>query len=127
MAWIWALKVSFFILDLFEHPMIAHFGILRSIPIHSQNFSTLFSCVCSDVSLFATIAKSTTYAAKFIVILDVLNVYPFLPLCIHLNSSSKNIIKRYGLRVSPCIVPRCIGIFCVLPKCSPINMVFECE
>ena len=67
------------------------------------------------------------YATEFIVILDVPNVYPFLPLCNHLDSGSNNIIKRYGLRVSPYIVPRCIDIFCVLPKCSLVNMVFECE
>ena len=29
--------------------------------------------------------------------------------------------------MSPYIVPFCIGIFCVFPKCSPINMVLECE
>ena len=36
-------------------------------------------------------------------------------------------IKMYGLRVSPCIVPLCIGISFVLPKYSPVNMVLECE
>ena len=121
------MNVSWFNLDLFGHPMIAHFGIPRSIPTHSQNLSNLFSCICSDVSLFAIIARLSTYAAEFIVILDVPNVYPFLPLCNHLDSGSKNIIKRYGFRMSPYIVPYYIGIFCILPKYSIVNMVFECE
>ena len=123
----WALNVFWFNLDLFGHPVIAHFGIPRSIPAHSQNLSNLFSCICIDVSLFAIIARLSVYAAKFIVILDVPNVYPFLPLSNHLDSGSTNIIKRYGLRMSPCIVPYCIDIFCILPKCYSINMVFECE
>ena len=75
--------------------MIAHFGIPRSILAHSQNLSNLFSCICSDVNLFAIIVRSSAYVVEFIVILDVLNVYPFHPLCNHLDSDSKNIIKRY--------------------------------
>ena len=71
------------------------------------------------------VAKSSAYAAEFIVILDVPNVYPFLPLCSHLSNGSRNIRKRYGLSVSPCIVPLCIGIGFVFPKCSPMNMVLE--
>ena len=53
-------------------------------------------------------------------------------MCIHfflfvaiLSSGSKNIRKRYGLSVSPCMVPLCMGIGFVLPKCSPVNMVLE--
>ena len=100
------MNVSWFILDLFRHPIIAHFDIPRSIPTYLQNLSSLFKCVCNDVSLFATIASLFTYAIEFIVILDVPNVYPFLPLCNHLNSGSKNIVKRYGFRVSSYIVSR---------------------
>ena len=36
-------------------------------------------------------------------------------------------IKRYELRVSPCIVPLCIGIPFVWPKYTPINIGLECE
>ena len=72
-------------------------------------------------------ARSSAYAAELIVSLDVPNVYPFLPLCSHINRGSKNIRKRYGLSVSPCIVPLCIGIGFVCPKCSPVKMVLEFE
>ena len=105
---------------MFGHPVTAHFGIPRSIPAHSQNLSSLFSCVCSDSSLLAIAARSSAYAADEILILDVPNVYPFFPCCSHLSRGSKNMINRYGLRVSPCIVPLCMGIGCVLPKCSPM-------
>ena len=72
-------------------------------------------------------AKSSAYAAELIVILDVPKVYPFLPLCSHLSKGSRNNRKMYGLSVSPCIVPLCIGIGFVFPKCSPVNMVLELE
>ena len=36
-------------------------------------------------------------------------------------------IKRYGLRVSHCIVPLYIGISFVWPKYYPVNMLLECE
>ena len=29
--------------------------------------------------------------------------------------------------VLPYILPLCIGIFCIFPKYSPVNMVLECE
>ena len=51
----------------------------------------------------------------------------FFCLCSHLSNGSKKIKNRYGLSVSPCIVPLCIGIGFVFPKCSPVNMVLECE
>ena len=59
--------------------------------------------------------------------LEVLKVYPLFSLCSHMRSGSRKIIKMYGLNVSPCIVPLCVGIGCVLSKCSPINMVLDCE
>ena len=55
------------------------------------------------------------------------NVYPFFPLCSHLRSGSRNIRRMYGLSVSPCIVPLCIGMSFVFLKCSPVNMVLEFE
>ena len=60
-------------------------------------------------------ARSSAYTAKLIVSLDV-------P-----NRGSKNIRKRYGLSVSPCIVLLCIDIGFIFPKCSPVNMVLEFE
>jgi hypothetical protein len=72
-------------------------------------------------------ARSYAYVAELTVSLDVPNVYSFLPFCSHLSRGSKNIRKRYGLSVSPCIVPLCIGIGFVFPKCSPVNMVLEFE
>ena len=32
-------------------------------------------------------------------------------------------MKMYGLNVSSWIVHLCMGIGCVLPKCSPVNVV----
>ena len=45
-------------------------------------------------------------------------MYPFFPLCSNLRSDSRNMIKRYGLSVSPCIVPLCMGIGCVFKMFS---------
>ena len=42
------LNVSWFILDLLGHPVIAHFVIPKSIPAHSQYLSSLFSWFCSN-------------------------------------------------------------------------------
>ena len=67
------------------------------------------------------------YAAELIVNLDVPNVYSFFPFCSHLSRGSRNIRKKYGLSVSPCIVLLCIDIGFVFPKCSPVNMVLEFE
>ena len=79
------------------------------------------------MSLFVIIARSFAYAAKFIVILDVPSVYLYFPFCNHHKSGSRNIMNKYGLKVSPWIVPLCIGIFFVWQKCSAVNIVFECE
>ena len=93
--------------------MIAYFVISKSIPFHSQYLSSLFNWDCSDVSLFAIIARSSAYAAVFIVILDVPSMYPFFLLCNQHRSGSRNIMNKYGLRVSPWIVPLCMDIFCI--------------
>ena len=94
-----------FILDLLGHPVIAHLGIPRSIPAHSQNLSNLFSCICNDFSLLAIAAKSSAYVADEILTLEVPKVYPLLPCYNHLRRGSKNIKNKYGLRVCPCIIP----------------------
>ena len=56
-ACICALNVSWFILVLLGHPVIAHFVIPKSIPAHSQYLSSLFTCFCSDVNLSVIIAR----------------------------------------------------------------------
>ena len=127
LMWILALNVFGFVFYLFGHPVTAHFGTANSMPVHSQYLSSLFNWVYIEWRLFVMVARSSTYVTELIVNLDVPNVYPFFPLCSHLNSGSKNIRKRYGLTVSPCIVPLCISIGFVLPKCSPVNMVLERE
>ena len=106
---------------------MAHLGTPNSIPDYSQNLSILFKCICIDSRLFARAAKSSAYAAELTVIFDVPNVYQFCPFCSHRNSGSKNIINKYGLSVSPCIVPLCIGIGFVFPKYSLVNIVLDCE
>lgn len=71
-------------------------------------------------------AKSSTYAAKLIISLDVPSVYLFFPLCSQRSSGSKNIRNKYELSVLPCIVLR-INIDFVFPKCTLVNMVLKCE
>ena len=93
------------ILDFFEHLVIAHLGIPRSMPVHSQNLSSLLICICSNFNLLAIAAKSSAYAAEEIFTLDVPNMYPLFSCCNHLMRVSKNMMNRYGLRVSHCIVP----------------------
>ena len=75
----------------------------------------------------AIAAKSSAYAADEIFILDVPKIYPLLPCCNHLRRGSKNIKNKYGLRVSPCIVPLWMGMGKVLPKYSPRYIVDDCE
>jgi hypothetical protein len=61
-------------------------------------------------------AKSSAYAAELSVYYDVLSLYPKLPLSSHLSSGSRDMIKRYGLSVSPCMIPHCMWTGLVLPK-----------
>ena len=115
------------ILDLFGHPVIAHLGIPKSMPVHSQNLSSLLNYICSDFNMLAIAAKSSAYVAEEIFTLDVPNVYPLFSCCNHLKRGSRNMMNKYGLRVSPCIVPLRMGMGCVLLKCSPMNVVVDCE
>ena len=71
MAWIRALKVVGWSLDMFGHPVIAHLDISRSIPALSQNLSSLLSCVSSVSSLLAIAVRSSAYAADDMLTLDV--------------------------------------------------------
>ena len=126
-ACICVLNVSGFLFDLLGHLVTTHFCTSKSIPTHLHYLSSLFSWICNDWRLFAVIAKSSAYVAELNVIFDVPNVYPLLPVCNHLSDGSKKIKKRYGLSVSLCMVPLYIGIGIVFPKCSPVNIVLECE
>lgn len=56
---------------------------------------------------------------------DVLKWYPRLSFFNHLSSDSRKIMKRYGLKVSPCIIPRLILIGCMVPKWLPVKDVVE--
>ena len=103
--WIRDLNVMEFILDLLGHLVTTHLDIPRSIPAHSHNLSSLFSCICNDFSLLAIVAKSSAYVTDEIFTLDVPKVYQLSPWCNHLRRGSKNTKNRYGLRVSPCNVP----------------------
>ena len=108
--------VSRFVFYLFGYPVMAHFGTLKSILAQSQYFSSLFSWICIDCRLLVIVARSSTYVAELIVSLDVPNVYLSFLLCNHLSRGSRNIKNRYGLSVSPCIVPLCIGNGFVFPS-----------
>jgi hypothetical protein len=102
---IYALNVSGVILDLLGAPVMAHFGMLRSILAHILNFWILFVCSCMAFILLVIDAKLSAYVAALSWILEVRNRYPIWSLCNHYNSGSRNSINRYGLSVSPCIVP----------------------
>jgi hypothetical protein len=80
-----------------------------------------------DFILLVIMAKSSAYAAEFTVYCDVLSLYPRLSRSSHLSRGSRNMIKRYGLSVSPCMVPLCMCTGFVLPKCVPVNIVDEFE
>ena len=43
----------------------------------------------------------------------------------HLRRGPRNIMNRYWLRVSPCMVPQLISIEIVIPKWSPMKDVVE--
>jgi hypothetical protein len=69
--------------------------------------------------------KSSVYAAALSYKFDVQNVKPFWSLYSHLRSGSRNSINKYGLSVSPRMVPLCMCMGAVLLKCSPMYMVVE--
>ena len=77
------LKACGFCFNLLAHPMIAHLGMPISIPAHSQHLFIFSNWIWKDVTLLARSAKSSSYVAKFIVVLEVLYVYPFILFCSH--------------------------------------------
>ncbi len=70
-------------------------------------------------------AKSSAYAAVLSWSEEVLNVYPRLSRWSQRIRGSRKMMNRYGLRVSPWIVPRSIWTGLVVPKCSPEKEVVE--
>ena len=77
--------------------------------------------------LFVVMARSSAYAAELSIYCDVLSLYPRLPRSSNRSSGSRDMMKRYGLSVSPCMVPLCICTSLVFPKWDPENIVDELE
>lgn len=107
--------------------MIAHLGMPKSIHVDSLNLSNLSYWNWRDVILLARAARSSTYVPDVIFVLEIFKAYPLFPLCTHHRNKTRKIIKRYGLNVLPCIVSLYMGIGCLLPKCSPMNVVVDYE
>ena len=102
-----------------------HLFILSPILAYEQNLSILLIWGCIFDILEDITTKSSAYTTKLIVIFEVLKIYPRLSLSSHLNSGSKKMKKRYGLRGSVCIVPCCMAIGFAFIKCVPRNVVCE--
>ena len=123
--WIYALNVFGLSFDLLGHPVIAYFARLRSISDHSANFCSLVIWGWTCCILLVIMAKSSAYAVVEHVDVDVLKWYPRLSFSSHRSRGSKKMRNRYGLRVSPCMVPRLIFIWGVVPKMLPVKDVVE--
>ena len=125
--WMNVLKVFSLSLDLLGQPVIAHicFDRYRSMYDHSANFCSLFICGCMCCMLSIIIARSSLHVVVVHVKGDVLKWYPMLSYSSHFRSGSKNMINRYGLRVSLYIVPRLISIGSVDPKWFSVNDVVD--
>ena len=96
--------------DLLEHHVMAHFERLRSMCDHSVSFCSLNICDWMCCMLSKIFARSSVYVVEVHVAVYVLKWYSMLSFSSHLNSGSKNIINKYGLSVSPCMVSRLIVI-----------------
>jgi hypothetical protein len=70
----YALKVVAGIGLLFGQPVMVHLGIPSSVPTQWQNLSILLICGCMDLISFVIMARSSAYAAEFIVYYDVLSL-----------------------------------------------------
>ena len=113
--WMYALNVLDLSFDLLGHFVMTHFERLRSISDHSVIFCSLIMwgwmcCILSDI-----MARSSAYAVVVHVDVDVFKWYPMLFFFSQRSRDYMNIINKYGLRVSPCMVPRLIVIGCIIP------------
>ena len=105
-----ALKVFGLSLDLLGQPMMAHFKRFRSLCDHYANFCILSICGWICCMLSVMIVRLSAYVVVVHMEGDVSKWYPMLSFSSHLKSGSKNMINRYGLRLSLCMVPRLILI-----------------
>ena len=135
MGMMWFLYVTLAVCNSLFNTYLVHFEFVRApcdctfrySKVHTCSFIIFiyfFSYDCIDVSLLVMVARSCTYVIEPTANLDMPKVYPQFPFCSHLSSGSRNMIKSYGLRVSPCIIPLCIGISFVWPKYSLVHIVF---
>jgi hypothetical protein len=72
--WMYALKVVAGIGLLLGQHVMVHLGIPSSIPVQWQNLSILLICGCMDLISFVIMARSSIFAAEFIVYCDVLSL-----------------------------------------------------
>ena len=70
-------------------------------------------------------ARSSAYAVVVHMIVEVLKWYPILFFSNQRSSDSKNMINKYGLRISPCMVLRLISIRGLVPKIVLVKDVVE--
>lgn len=102
-----------FSLELLGHPIMAHFDRLGSIYDKFVEFGYLWLdvlyVVCNDCQIICICCCGGVAE-------EVLKWYPMLSFSSHLRRGSRKMINRYGLSVSPCIVPLLIFIGSIVPK-----------
>lgn len=89
------------------------------------NFYNLHICGSICCMLSVIIVRSSTYVVVVYVEEHVLKWYSMLSFSNHLKSCSKNLMNRYKLRVSSCMVSRLISTVDVVPKLFPMKDVVE--
>ena len=112
-------------LDLLGLLVMAHLVNFRSRCDHSENFCSLWICGCLFTKLSVMMARLSTQVMVSHVVVEVLKWYPMLFFPNHRKSGSRKMMKRYGLIVSPCIVPMLIRINGMAPKWLPWKEVVE--
>ena len=112
-------------LDLLGLLVMAHLVNFRSRCDHSENFCSLWMCGYLFDNLSVMMTRSSTQVVALHVIVEVLKWYSMLFFPNHRKSGSRKMMKRYGLIVSPCIVPMVIKISGVAPKQLPWKEVVE--
>lgn len=90
---------------------------------HKGNYLGANKSTCLNwwnLSKLAT--RSFVYVIMFIEDFEVLKVISFN----HLINSLKKIMNRWWLRMLPYMIPSCVAIGCVLPKCYSMKMANVC-
>lgn len=85
--------------------MIAHLAMLRSRCAHSKGFCRLAICVCMCEMFSMMMARLSTYIVLLHVIVGIWKWYPTLHFSSKRKSGSRKTMNKYGIYVSPCIVP----------------------